>query len=232
MRLPKLHVPIFNCKLYTINEPVKFKPFSVKEEKILLIAKESIEDVSTLLESVRQIVTNCVITKLDISKLPMFDLIYLFVQLRSKSIGNILKLNLKDNEDNKIYNVEIDLDNIKLTTNPDHVNKIKLNDSVGMLMNYPTIETLKNKNFNDIDDTIDMIKNCIESVYDNDNVYKLKEYTSEEINEFIDSMSLQNFSDIKNFFNTMPTMNYKVSYTNSKGTVQNYEVNNLKNFFQ
>lgn len=232
MGLPKLQVPIFNCKLHSINEPVKFRPFSVKEEKILLIAKESIEDPGTLLDSVRQIVSNCLVTKLDVSKLPMFDLIYLFVQLRSKSIGNVLELNLRDNEDNKIYKVEVDLDKIKLTSNPDHNNKIKLNDSIGLIMKYPTIETLKNKNLDDIDDSIEIVKQCIESVYDSDNVYKLKDQTPEEIQEFFDSMSIQNFSDIRKFFDTMPSMNHTVSYTNSKGTVQNYEVNNLKNFFQ
>lgn len=232
MGLPKLQVPIFNCKLHSVNDQVKFRPFTVKEEKILLIAKESIEDSNVLLDSVRQIVGNCLVSKLDVSKLPMFDLVYLFVQLRSKSIGNILELNLRDNEDNKVYKVEVNLDNIKLTTNPEHNNKIKLNDTVGLIMKYPTVETLKGKNLDNIDDSIEVVKQCIESVYDSDNVYKLKDQTKEEIEEFFNSMSVQNLADIRTFFDTMPTMNHSVTYTNSKGTVQSYEVNNLKNFFQ
>lgn len=232
MGLPKLQVPIFNCKLHSVNDQVKFRPFTVKEEKILLIAKESIEDSNVLLDSVRQIVGNCLVSKLDVSKLPMFDLVYLFVQLRSKSIGNILELNLRDNEDNKVYKVEVNLDNIKLTTNPEHNNKIKLNDTVGLIMKYPTVETLKGKNLDNIDDSIEVVKQCIESVYDSDNVYKLKDNTKEEIEEFFNSMSVQNLADIRTFFDTMPTMNHSVTYTNSKGTVQSYEVNNLKNFFQ
>jgi len=232
MGLPKLQVPIFICKLHSVDEPVKFRPFSVKEEKVLLIAKESIDDSNILLDSVRQIVNNCVISKIDVSKLPMFDLIYLFVQLRSKSIGNILELNLRDNEDNKIYKVEVNLDNISLTINPNHTNKIKLSDNIGLIMKYPTIETLKNKDLNNIDDSIEIVKQCIESVYDSDNVYKFKDQSKEEIDEFFNTMSIQNISDIRSYFETMPSMNYTVSYTNSKGTVQNYEVNNLKNFFQ
>lgn len=232
MPLPKIKLPVFTCQIISQKEPVQFKPFTVKEEKILLIAKESAEDDYTLLEAVKQIINNCLITKLDVSKLPLFDIQYLFIQLRSKSIGNIIELSLRDTEDKKLYKVEVNLDDIKYIKPDNHSNTIKINDDTGIVMKYPTIDMLKGKDFKkDPLATFELIKDCVDYVYNGNSIFKSSETPRAELDEFFESMPSEMVGKFNEFISSMPSVSHKVSYVNSNGKKVDYEVNNLKNFF-
>lgn len=231
MPLPKIKLPVFSCQIVSSKEPVKFRTFTVAEEKILLIAKESIEDQNVILDTVRQVINNCLITKLDVLKLPMFDIQYLFIQMRSKSVGNIIELNLRDNEDKKVYKVNFNLDDIKYTKPDNHSNIVKVNDTVGMVMKYPTINMFKNKDFENSLGIVEVLKECVDSVYDGDTIYKTSDVTKQELDEFFDNLPGTVVEEFNKFIDTMPQVSHIVSYTNSNGKVVNYEVNNLKNFF-
>lgn len=232
MPLPKIKLPIFTCQILSSNELVKFKPFTVKEEKILLIAKESADDDYTLLEAVKQVINNCLITKLDVNKLPLFDIQYLFIQLRSKSIGNIIELSLRDTEDKKLYKVSVNLDDIKYNKPDNHSNIIKINEDVGVVMKYPTVDMLKGKDFKkDSLATFELLKDCVDNIYTDNSIFKSSETPRNELDEFFEGMPAEMVGKFNEFLNTIPSVTHIVSYVNSNGKKVDYEVNNLKNFF-
>lgn len=232
MPLPKIKLPIFTCQILSHNGPVKFKPFTVKEEKILLVAKESADDDNAILEAVKQIINNCLITELDVSKLPIFDIQYLFIQLRSKSIGNIIELSLRDKEDKKLYKVEVNLDDIKYNKPDGHSNNIKINNDTGIVMKYPTVDMIKSKDFKkDPLATFELIKDCVDYVYSGDSIYKSAETPRSELDEFFENLPSEMVGKFNDYITTIPLVSHTVSYVNSNGKKIDYEVSNLRNFF-
>jgi hypothetical protein len=234
MSLPKIQYPIFELTLPSSKETVKYRPFTVKEEKLLLISQES-EDQKERIRAMRQIVNNCCFDlSQDIGLLPSFDLEYCFLKIRSKSVGNIVELKYRDLTDNKIYNFEVDLDELEVTFSDDHKSTIKINDTLGIVMKYPTVELLNNikTDIEDPETVFEIIKKCVATIYDEDNTYDTKDYTNEEIAEFVESIPAKAFEDITKFFETIPVLKHELHYKDSDGTDKTITLQGIDDFFQ
>ena len=234
MSLPKIQYPIFELILPSNKEVVKFRPFTVKEEKILLLSQES-EDTKDRLRAMRQIVNNCCFNlSKDIGLLPSIDLEYCFLKIRSKSIGNIVELKYRDLVDEKIYSFDVDLDELEVTFNDKHVSTIKITDSLGIIMSHPTIEMLEEIkiDLNDPESIFELIKKCVSTIYDEDNTYDTKDYTNEELSTFIESIPSKIFENITEFFDTMPVLKHNLHYTDTAGTDKTITLQGINDFFQ
>jgi hypothetical protein len=236
MALPRLKTPLFDVTIPSTNKDAKFRPFLVREEKILLMAQSTGERKS-LINALQQIINNCVVgldgVKIDINKLTTFDLEYLFLKIRAKSVDNIVELTYTDNEDEKEYSFKVSLDDITIQKDDTHSNKISLEEGVGLVLQYPTAVQL-----NEISDelsvaeiTAEVVKNSISQIYDEDTVYDVKDVTPEELNEFIDNLPVKAYESIQKFLETMPKMYHKIEYKNSKGTDRVIELTTLEDFF-
>ena len=237
MALPKLKVPLFDVTIPSTNKNAKFRPFLVKEEKILLMAQAG-GTKKEIVNALKQIINNCVVlsdgSSVDVDHLTTFDLEYLFIKIRAKSVDNMVKLKYMDHEDKKYYDFEVPLDQIEIVHTPEHSNKIKVDKDLGIIMKYPTASMILDMENNDIpeeDSAFFVITSCIESVYDADMVYPTSEETPEEIKAFVESLSVSAFTEIQNFFDTMPKLYYKIEYTNSMGTDRVIELSSLDDFF-
>ena len=219
MALPKLTVPEYEAILPSTEKVIKYRPFLVKEEKILLTALEAEDDVA-MADAIRQIVNNCVQGELDVVKLPTFDIEYLFLRLRAKSVGEKVSLGLRpwgcpNNEGKLCENsteVEINLEEVKVIKDEKHSSKIMLNNEVGVKMRYPDIKSI---NIIDADSAItgmNIIRKCVEMVFTKDETFERDSFTDEELEEFIDSLNSDQFKKIKEFFDTMPTLKYTTKY--------------------
>ena len=232
MPLPKLDQPLFDMTIPSTGKKVIFRPFLVKEEKILLIAQQSGND-TEIIRAIKQILNNCVQDDLDLDSLAIFDLEYMFLKLRSKSVNNIVKLSYRDNEDGEVYDFELDLDTIEIEM-PEHVNsKIEITKNVGMTMRYPTASITDHmKNFdNEVDLMTFFIVNCIDTIYDEENVYVADEFSEEEITEFLDGLDVKSFEKIRGFFESIPRLYHKIEYKNSINSDRSIELTSLKDFF-
>ena len=219
MALPKLTVPEYEAILPSTEKVIKYRPFLVKEEKILLTALEA-EDDDIMADAIRQIVNNCVLEELDVFKLPTFDIEYLFLRLRAKSVGEKVTLGLRPwgcpNNEGKLCEksteVEINLEEVKVIKDENHSSKIMLSDEIGVKMKYPDI---KNINIIDADSAItgmNIVRNCVDMVFTKDETFERDSFTDEELEEFIDSLNSDQFKKIKEFFDTMPTLKYTTKY--------------------
>ena len=220
MALPKLTTPTYELEVPSTDEKLKYRPFLVKEEKILLMAIES-GDNKDIIQAVKDIVSTCTFEKLDISKIPMFDIEYIFLNIRAKSIGEVSKLNLLCPDDNKTYApIEVDLTQVQVQVGDDHTNKIELTDDMGMIMTYPTIESFRESGLQTInaENMIDMIGACILQIYEKkgEKVYEAQDQTKKELSEFIESMNTEQFKKVQQFFDTMPKLKHKVKIKNPK----------------
>ncbi len=232
MPLPKINQPLFDVTIPSTQQKVMFRPFLVKEEKLLLIAQQSGVD-TDIIRAIKQVLQLCIQDKLDIDSLTTFDLEYLFLKLRAKSVNNIVKLAYRDNEDDELYEFELDLDKIEMTFSEENNSKIKINDSVGMTMRYPSASITDR--LPEFDSEVELItffiRNCIDTIYDEENVYVATEYSEEEIDEFLDSLDVNTFDKIRKFFESMPRLYHKIEYTNKMGSKRKIELTNLKDFF-
>jgi hypothetical protein len=232
MPLPKIDQPIFDMTIPSTGKKITFRPFLVKEEKILLIAQQSGND-TEIIRAIKQILNNCIQEDLDIDGLAIFDLEYMFLKLRSKSVNNVVKLSYRDNEDDEIYNFELDLDTIEIDM-PESVNsKIEITKDVGMTMKYPSASiTDRMKDFeNEVDLMTFFIINCIDTIYDEDSVYVADDFNEKEISEFLDGLDVKTFEKIREFFEEIPRLYHKIEYTNSMGSNRSIELTSLKDFF-
>jgi len=233
MSLPKIEHPIFELVLPSTKLAVKYRPFLVKEEKILLMAMQG-EDPEEILNSVKQVINNCILsTDVNVDNLSTFDLEYLFIKIRAKSVNNIISLTYKDLEDEKRYDVEVDLDMVEIKTDPNHTNKIEVNSNTGFYLKYPQAsisDKLKESN-NETELFFDILKNCIDRIYQNDNEYLASECTSEELDEFVQNLDVKSFKKIQTFFSTMPKLYYETSYVNSLGNEKKIILTSLNDFF-
>ena len=231
MALPTIEQPIFEMKIPSTGKNVKFRPFLVREEKILLIAQQGGND-KDVIRAIKQILSACLTDNIDVDQLATFDLEYMFLKLRARSVNNIVKLAYRDTEDDKVYDFEIDLDEIELEVKPVN-NKIKVNDEIGIIMKYPaaSITDELGEYDNEVDLLLFFVRKCIHEIFDSENVYPANESTEEEMNEFIDSLDVQTFERIREFFDSIPTLSHTLKYTNSNGSERVIELNNLKDFF-
>jgi len=236
MALPKLEVPIYELTVPSTDEKIKYRPFLIKEEKILLIAMESgaNEDV---IQAVKQIVSECTFNTLKLGNMPMFDVEYIFLQIRSKSVGEVSKLKVLCRDDGETYaNVEVDLTEIEVQVNDDHTNKIELTDEMGVIMRYPTIDSFSTAGISDItaDNMLDVIVTCIDKIYDKkgEEVYDSKDSSQKELMDFVEGMNTQQFQDVQAFFDSMPKLRHEVTVVNPKTKVENVvALSGLNDFF-
>ena len=231
--LPKIDQPIYNIKVPSINKNIKFRPFLVKEEKLLLMAKESGNE-SDILGAIKQIVNNCCIDiNFNIDKIALFDLEYIFLKLRAFSVNNLVKVSYKDYEDEKIYDFDIDLNNIEVVI-PERVsNNIKLSEKSGIVMNYPSASLYEDKDFLNLTDNymFELILRCIDKIYVEDEIYEPSNYSKNELSEFLEDLSLKVFEDIQKFLLSVPKIEHKIEYKNSLGNDRVITLSSLNDFF-
>jgi len=236
MALPKINTPTYELVVPSTNEKIKYRPFLVKEEKILLIAMESNEN-NQILQAVKDIVLECTFNKLDLGDMPMFDVEYIFLQIRGKSVGEVSKLKLLCEDDGETYaNVEVDLNDINVEVSENHTNKIELTDEMGIIMKYPTLDAFNDTGISEINskNMLDVISSCILQIYDKkgEEVFDAKDQTQEELTNFIGDLNSKQFKDLQNFFETMPKLQHTVIVKNPKTEVENKVVlQGLNDFF-
>lgn len=236
MSLPQIVVPEYSLILPSNGKKIKFRPFVMREEKILLIAMESNES-SEMTNALKQIVKSCLITDLDVDSMCEFDLEYILLKLRCKSVGEEMKFTMKCKKCKEPNKITVNGDEIEITKNKAHANVIKLTDNVGIVMKYPTIDDSRKKypdEITNIEKTIDLIASCIESIYDGDEMYSLEDYKQEEIEEFIGNLTQKQFEDIVKFFNTMPELKHTIKYNCSNkdcGEENEFTLEGVEDFF-
>lgn len=232
MKLPKIDSPVFQIKLISIDIPVKFRPFTVKEEKILLIAEES-KDPSDILTAIKQVINNCCISDIDIDKLPVFDIEYFFLQLRSKSVNNITTLKYKDKKDEIIREFDVNLDEIKPKVDPTHSNIIKITDRITVQFKYPSINMAIKINKLQSPTNVEYLAECLDKVYEEDEVYEASNFKFEERVDFINSLNSKMFDQIMNtFIKTMPKLTHTIEYQNKEGENRTIVLEGYRSFFQ
>ena len=220
MALPKLTTPTYELEIPSTDEKIKFRPFLVKEEKILMMAMES-KASADITQAVKDIVQECTFNKVKIDDMPMFDVEYIFLQIRSKSVGEVSKLKLLCPDDEKTYaDVELDLNEVKVQVGDNHTNKINLGNGMGMIMKYPTIDSFSESGIRDINpgNMLEVIGTCILQIYEEEGkkVYDTKDQTKKEVTDWIEQLNTKQFKDVQNFFETMPKLKHEITIKNPK----------------
>ncbi|CAB5221351.1 Baseplate hub assembly protein, bacteriophage T4-like [uncultured Caudovirales phage] len=231
MALPKIKHPTYKVVIPSSKQTINLRPFTVQEEKLLLMAKAS-EKSEDILATVKQIIQNCITEPVDVDKLATFDIEYIFIKLRSKSIGEVVDLEYKENEeDEDTIKFRVNLEDIEVKFNKDHSNKIPVFDDVGIVMRYPTLEEVKilEQSDNEEENIFKILVSCIDTIYDNDEVYS--EYTEKELEDFINSLPMESMNKIKTFFETMPAIEHTVKIKNAKGKVKEITLKGINSFF-
>jgi hypothetical protein len=236
MGLPVLSHPTFSLTLPSTQQKVVFRPFLVKEEKILLIAQTS-NDQTEVVRAIKQVITNCTTSYNDpavnVEKFTTFDLEYFFIKLRSKSVQNIIKLSYRDNEDNKIYDVEVNLDEVEVFK-PAEVNKIiQVSDTSSITLKYPQISIMNSvEKINDaVEFNFAIMQACIDTIKDGEIEYIAESFAIEEVRDFLESLDVQTYQKIQEFIEAMPRVEHTISYTNSLDREVKIVLRNLTDFF-
>jgi len=233
MPLPKIKHPIFEFVVPSTNKKESFRPFLVKEEKILLMAKTS-EEPNEILRAVKQVVNNCALSKsFDVDRLAIFDIEYLFMQLRAISVNNIVKVSYRDNEDDEIYEFSIDLKEVKVQF-PEKIDRvIKITDKMGIQMRYPSASIFDDKDFfgSGDDAFYELVIRCIDKIYDGDEIYDPTEYSKEEVEQFLDDCGIDTFEKVQLFMTNVPKLYHKLEYKNKNGNQRVIELTSLTDFF-
>ena len=222
MPLPKIATPTYELELPSTGQSINYRPFLVKEEKLLVLALET-EDTKQITTAIKNVLKNCVLTKgIKVDQLPTFDIEFLFLNIRGKSVGEEIEVNIicPDDEETQVP-VTIDLDDIKVQKNDEHTNQIKLDKDLMMELKYPSLEQFIKNNFdfddaNAMDQSFDLIATCIDKIYTADEVWAAADCTKKEIKEFLEQMNSVQFKEIETFFETMPKLSHKVKVTNPK----------------
>lgn len=233
MALPVLNTQTFELNIPSTDEKIKYRPFLVKEEKVLLQAQEGDGDEVT--NAILQIVDNCTFGKVQVDKLPSFDIEYIFLNIRSKSVGEKVNLNLAFPGDEKVkVPTDVDLTKVIVEMDDDHGNEISLTDNVKVIMKYPTVKTFQGLDLTKFTatDTINLTANCIHQIVDGVETYEAADLTKKEIEDFLENLTQAQFTSIQKFFASMPklTLNVKITHpkTKKKGTVK---LQGLRSFF-
>ena len=238
MPLPKIATPTYELELPSTGKTIRYRPFLVKEEKVLLIALES-EDTKQITNAIRAVIKNCIATKgIKVETLPTFDIEYLFLNIRGKSVGEEIEVNLicPDDEVTEVKK-KINIDDIKIQKNDEHTNVIKIDENIMMEMKYPSLDEFIKNNFdfnekNQMDQSFELIGSCINKIYTQEEVWASTDCTKKELNEFLESMNSSQFKDIETFFETMPKLKHTVTLTNPNTKKENEIVlEGLASFF-
>lgn len=233
MTLPKISHPTFKVTVPSNKKQLTFRPFLVKEEKILLMAKTS-EDSNDILTAVKQTVNNCCQDPgFDVNKLTIFDLEYIFLRIRSNSVGSTVSLSFKDMEDERPYKFEVDLNKIEMVYPKNSENKIQIDDKTGIIMKYPSASLYDDRNFLKLgqDALFELMIRCVDKIYSGDEMFDPASYTHEQLSGFIDGLDVKTFEKIQEFLSNAPTMKYTLSYVNSLGNQRQIELTTLDDFF-
>ncbi len=226
MPLPKIATPTYELELPSTGKTIQYRPFLVKEEKLLVIALES-EDTKQITTAIKAVIKACIKTKgIKVEALPTFDIEFLFLNIRGKSVGEDLDVNIicPDDKETEVK-VNINLDDIKCVKNPDHTNKIQLDDNLMMEMKYPSLDEFIKTNFdleekNQMDQSFNLIAQCIDKVFNADEVWATEDCTKKELNEFLESMNSAQFKEIEKFFETMPKLSHTIKVLNPKTKIE------------
>jgi hypothetical protein len=232
MSLPKIDLPIYQCELPSTRKKIKFKPFSVKEEKILLTAQETKESEQIML-AIKQILNNC-LQDVDVSQLAVFDIEYLLIQLRSRSVDNMVEFEIKDPDTDENIKLELNLADVKVHRSDDHTNQIKISDEYSLFLKYPSLdqfESLLDKEEQSAEDSYNVMMSCLDKLASEESVFNFKDFSKKEVEEFIESLPSDVIKSIKVFFETMPKVRHELKYTNSKGTEKTFVLEGTQTFF-
>ena len=241
--LPKLDVPIYTVNLVSTGKPVRFRPFLVKEQKLFLMAAES-NDGNEMVNTIRQVLKNCILDEIDVDNLATFDLEWLFMNLRARSVEEVVDLSYKcnnttkdengqDKKCNGVVEFKLNLLEIEPTKNPNHTNKVQITENLGICFKYPTFEMIqKYEKMNESDVIIRILTDCIDYIYDKDNVYYAKDSTKQELEEFIDGLQQKDLEKFKNFFDSMPEIKKDVHFKCPKCSYEeDITIRGMQNFF-
>ena len=232
MKLPKIDLPLFETKLPSTEETVQYRPFTVREEKILLVAQES-KDPNQMVLAMRQIATNCC-PNLEVNTIAMFDLEFIMMQIRAKSVNNKIEFVLSDPDTGAPVELELDVDDIELVIPEGHTKEITVTDDMYLMMRYPRLDEVSlflKVVDKPTESLFDVMTSCIESVVVGDEVQSLKEYTKKEIVEFVESFPGGTVDALQNFFETMPKLRFQTEYTNAAGEVKKVALEGTDTFF-
>ena len=238
MPLPKIATPTYELELPSTGKTIQYRPFLVKEEKLLVLALES-ENTKQITNAIKSVIKSCILTRgIKVETLPTFDIEYLFLNIRGKSVGEELEVNIicPGDEETQVP-MTIDLDDIQVKKSEEHTNKIKIDDNIMMEMKYPSLNEFIKNNFdvndkNQMDQSFDLIGQCIDKIYTSEEVWATEDCTKKEINEFLESMNSTQFKEIESFFTTMPKLSHTVKVTNPKTNVESEVVlEGLASFF-
>ena len=238
MPLPKIATPTYELVLPSTDQTIQFRPFLVKEEKLLVLALES-EDNKQITTAIKSVLKNCVLTKgIKVEQLPTFDIEFLFLNIRGKSVGEELEVNIVCPDDEKTQvTVDINLDDIQVQKNEEHNKQIKLDDNLMMEMKYPSLDQFIKNNFdfnekNQMDQSFQLIASCIDKIYSEEEVWATADCTKKEVNDFLEQMNSGQFKLIETFFETMPKLSHTISVINPKTKVESDVVlEGLASFF-
>ena len=218
MALPKLDTPVYELEQPSTGETIKYRPFLVKEQKTLMMASESNDD-KEVKEALAGLISNCTFSKIDPFKIPIFDVEFLFLRIRGKSVGEKIDLSLLCPDDNETrVNKSVNLEEIGVNMKVGHTNEIDITDNIKMVMRYPTLNDMTDMSAdaNNIEDVFSMIRRCVHEIHDGEKVYNKVDMSDSELDEFIDSLTSVQFEKVGGFFETMPKVQHSVEVTNPK----------------
>ncbi len=226
MPLPKINTPTYELVLPSTGKKIKYRPFLVREEKILIMALES-EDMNQISSGIVQILNDCILTRgVKVEKLSTFDIEYLFLNVRAKSVGESVEVNVTCPDDEEtVVTMAIEIDSIKVKKNKSHRNTIKLDDTLSMKLKYPSFNQFVETNFevegqDQVDNTMSMISSCIDMIYNDEESWSAADSTKKELDEFLEQLNTKQFKMIENFFNTMPKLSHTVKVKNPKTDIE------------
>jgi len=238
--LPKIDVPIYETTLISNGELVRFRPFLVKEQKLFLMASES-DDQKETINTIKQVLRNCILDELDVDKMATFDIEHVFLQLRARSVGEVVNLKFTCNNDveegkkcGNIVQIDVNVLDIKPELNKEHKNKIEINEKVGIVMKYPTFGSVNFADINteDMDQILNIIVSCIDHIYDEEQVYHAKDVSKKELVEFIENLKQTDLEKISEFFNTLPKIKKDVDFNCNKcGYHETIHLEGIQSFF-
>tara|TARA_B100000780_G_scaffold209211_1_gene149270 strand:+ start:374 stop:1081 length:708 start_codon:yes stop_codon:yes gene_type:complete len=218
MALPKLNTPQYELELPSTGGKIKFRPFLVKEQKLLMMAQESEND-HEVTDAISNIIYSCTDGVVDAKNSPLFDVEFVFLQLRAKSVGETAELRVKCPDDNKTFvNVKIKLDEVAVQMTEEHSNVIEITDTIKIVMKYPVLDDMKKMSGteNEVDNVFDLLQACIHEIHDGDTIHNKIDMTEKDIGEFIDNLNTGQFESLMDFFKTMPKLRHALSVTNPK----------------
>jgi hypothetical protein len=238
MPLPKISTPTYELELPSTGQEIQYRPFLVKEEKLLVLALES-ENTKEITTAIKNVIKSCIQTKnIKVESLPTFDIEYLFLNIRGKSVGEEIEVNVICPDDGETYvPVKINIDEIQVQKNEEHTNKIQVDDNIVMQMKYPSLDQFIKNNFDfsgdtNMDQSFDLVASCIDKIFNEEEVWTSGDVTKKELIDFLEQMNSAQFKQIEKFFETMPKLSHSVKVKNPKTEVESEVVlEGLSSFF-